>query len=1195
MFLYRIPRPLLPFFILCALVLATMNALAAERVIWQIGKRDSSTLEFNDHWDFEHHGDPHFLVGTSDPRKDWSGFHPGSADEAHGRRVHPFIISFQLTHPPCGIFYLTIDALFKVPGIPEYLVTINGRTGRFYFHPNLTYDIGDPDTAWNVMFSNQHLRIALPAAYLRQGKNRLVLICIDDQSHTIVSQVEPSDQVSGISYDDLELSNDPTAKFPQADSEATATPTIFYRKRQGSLREIVLLEVTTHHRFERGSVSLKVRGGNYSCDLPASYDFGESQCSVEVPGLTDPTSGDLTTDLGTESKTTAALLTPARKWKLFLAPLIHLDMGYTDYRPNSYEVHNRNIDQVISAMESNPKYKFNPDGSFIFQDLWKHRGLDWQKRCLALVREKRLAFPAQLFTINTGLASQEELARLFYPSAAFARKYGVPLTYANQTDVPAHVWALPSYLNRIGVKHLVISSNPFRGPIIPYGRLNEKSPFWWEGPDGSKVLTWFSRQYAQLEDLFTHQVNIAAGVNSLPIFLQSYSSSAYRPDAVLVYGTQSDNRPFAPGEVEFPAKWNKEFAYPSITTATIEDFFQYVDQHFAASLPTLRGDGGAWWEEMAAADARYAGMARRAKERVIAAEEAASLANIVNKDFAYPLDRDRVIWQNLLLYTEHTWGASGTWRRPDSDPAKTLLHDKEFFTRRATVDVDYMMRRGMSQIEDKIGLEGPSVVVFNPLSWRRSGLVEAEIGRGQGLTDPKTGRAIPLEVVRRLKDEEYDRVRFRADAVPALGYRCYSISGSGASAPAVEMPASNVIENAFYRVVVDPTRGGIKSLYDKALGKELVDPRSPYALDQYVYAGYGHEGVSLIRQRTEFNSSLLQFSQALPHPKLVLSTARQGKIVSVRRTRWGQILVMTSSAAHTPTIRTEIRLFDHEKKVELVNRVHKEVVRAPEGVYFAFPFSGDRPVIRYESQNAWINPMRDQLPGANKEWFIAQHWVAVTNPGLSVGLALDEAPLFTLGNIDRGLWPRTLDIKNGTVFSYIMDNYDGDDERPYQGGDFTFRYAITSEPSFEPDRLARFGRGEDNPLEVDEVTAADKAVWSSEPLDPQQEGFIEIDKKEVILTAWKGAEDGRGQILRFYNTIGRPIQARIGFPHFYFVSAFRTNLVEVNKEPIVPEQGHLILSLHPHEIYTLRVQGMSVRNLTAMRRQPHVKRRAREE
>src|SRR5262249_6561324 len=154
-------------------------------------------------------------------------------------------------------------------------------------------------------------------------------------------------------------------------------------------------------------------------------------------------------------------------------------------------------------------------------------------------------------------------------------------------------------------------------------------------------------------------------------------------------------------------------------------------------------------------------------------------------------------------------------------------------------------------------------------------------------------------------------------------------------------PLSNSFENGFYKIVVDPSRGGIASIFDKELGKELVDGGSHYALDQYVYAGYGHEGFSLIQQRTRFNSTLLQYSKALPRPNLDVSTAGQGRVVGARKAPWGASLILESSAAHTPKIETELRLFDKAKRLDLLNTVVKEVVRAPEGVYFAFPLAGE--------------------------------------------------------------------------------------------------------------------------------------------------------------------------------------------------------------------------------------------------------------
>ena len=161
-----------------------------------------------------------------------------------------------------------------------------------------------------------------------------------------------------------------------------------------------------------------------------------------------------------------------------------------------------------------------------------------------------------------------------------------------------------------------------------------------------------------------------------------------------------------------------------------------------------------------------------------------------------------------------------------------------------------MLRRGMSQIADKLNLRGPALVVFNSLSWPRSGEVETDINRGDVLVDLETGKPVELELLRHMPDEEYDRVRLRAVDVPALGYRCYGMVPRG-SIPekAKDEAASNTIESRYYRVTVDPERGGIASIYDKTLGVELVDASSAYALDQYVYAGYGHEGEDLIQQR----------------------------------------------------------------------------------------------------------------------------------------------------------------------------------------------------------------------------------------------------------------------------------------------------------------------------------------------------------
>ena len=111
---------------------------------------------------------------------------------------------------------------------------------------------------------------------------------------------------------------------------------------------------------------------------------------------------------------------------------------------------------------------------------------------------------------------------------------------------------------------------------------------------------------------------------------------------------------------------------------------------------------------------------------------------------------------------------------------------------------------------------------------------------------------------------------------------------------------------------------------------------------------------------------------------------------------------MMSSAAHTPEIRTEVRLFNRDKKIQIWNRLQKDEVKAPEGVYFAFPFAATPARIRYESQNTWIDPEKDQLPGANKEWLAAQHWVSVSGPDVSIALTLDKGAAPDTGRYQPG-------------------------------------------------------------------------------------------------------------------------------------------------------------------------------------------------
>ena len=140
-----------------------------------------------------------------------------------------------------------------------------------------------------------------------------------------------------------------------------------------------------------------------------------------------------------------------------------------------------------------------------------------------------------------------------------------------------------------------------------------------------------------------------------------------------------------------------------------------------------------------------------------------------------------------------------------------------------------------------------------------------------------------------------------------------------------------------------------------------------------------------------------------------------------------------------------------------------------------------------------VDPQKDMYPGAGHEWFSVRHWVSAEQDGVSVTIMPLDASLVTLGDINRGEWPSGLGDRQGTVFSYIMNNYWWTNYRASQGGECRFRYVITSAPESNQADLSRQGWEEATPLEVDEVTRSDRASESAETKEQIGESALHID------------------------------------------------------------------------------------------------------
>jgi len=176
--------------------------------------------------------------------------------------------------------------------------------------------------------------------------------------------------------------------------------------------------------------------------------------------------------------------------------------------------------------------------------------------------------------------------------------------------------------------------------------------------------------------------------------------------------------------------------------------------------------------------------------------------------------------------------------------------------------------------------------------------------------------------------------------------------------------------------------------------------------------------------------------------------------------------------------------------------------------------------------------------------------------GTRISWLTPDAPLVTLGDINRGEWLAKPRPASGLVFSYAMNNYWWTNYKAGQGGGLTFRYEIGTGAADQD----RFAQESFTPL----LAAGSPGVRGGEP------ARIAVSGKGVALTTLKGAQDGRGRILRIRNTTDAATTARVGLPAGPW-RAERCTLVERRTGDLPVSAGTVAVPLGPRETATVRL------------------------
>jgi alpha-mannosidase len=769
----------------------------------------------------------------------------------------------------------------------------------------------------------------------------------------------------------------------------------------------------------------------------------------------------------------------------------------------------------------------------------------------------------------TGVVSPEELIRHFYPARAWALGQGLDMGYGNHQETPAITWAMATVLAGMGVQHLVRAMYPYECPWVK--RLQEPPIYHWEGPDGSRVLvrrrnTDYVEGNFVLRDL--RATNTALHTDIIPRY--EAESDRYPFDAIALLGCYGDlarNSPTLPAKKAATiAAYNAQgWEYPKLVNASHKQFWDDIDRQFAdgkIEVPVYRGDYGAGWEPWPACMAYdFAGW-RRAGRRAMTADALAAIASRIDPEW-YSAHRDTLhrAWMNLIYLHDHAWNGANDGNRALNASARRqwqLAANRGF---------DAVIAGGLEALARRVpgdAKEGHDrVLVFNDQSWNRSGVVRlgwVDADPGSQVVDVSTGMRSASQVL-----EEDGRVTlcFQANNVPSVGYRVYAVDRGEPPSPPSGAPSglgeedlrsesdadspwitsSNRLEGPFYAVEVSPVTGGIASLYDRIRGCELVDPGSPYDLNQCLYLSDGIEHTP--------RSATVEIVECGPV--------------------FGQVVVR-AALKHT-TVKSTITLYAHLDRVDIRNDVEKTPTSEKQELHFAFPFNVPGCSYRYEAPGAIVDPRTDYLPGAGLAVTAVRHFVDVFNDECGVTLLQADTGLVQLGG--RRTWaedPQELGSSRGTVLSMALENtFDWHEAVRDQAGisQFVFRYALRGHGGgFDPVPAVRFAveaAGEDG------LQAIGLAAGQDGDLPAGMHSFLTVAPHNVVLTSLKVAEE-EGLIARFWDCAERDTQAEVATAGLGSLQgAEQTDLMERNGRSLATAADAAKLPVRARGLATLRL------------------------
>ncbi len=720
------------------------------------------------------------------------------------------------------------------------------------------------------------------------------------------------------------------------------------------------------------------------------------------------------------------LMEPVIKREIDFIHHSHTDIGYSYLQPEVEKIHIKDIYDALRMIEKTKnypaasKFKWNVESLWAVENFLKQASHSDSVRFFNAVKNGSIGLSGFYANMLTGLSMPEEMFHYTEYAEMLRKKFHLPIESAMISDVPGLAWATVTGFAKGGIRYLSDGPNytgknsPYLGDRVGYFvKTWGDKPVWWESPSGKeKILLWTAAKgYSSWHGtpaggiFLSGPKKIAGYLNDLAAEQYPYKMIQWR------YNIVADNGPVDTTISDFVKQWNEKYQSPKIVLTTINKMFEEFQSRNGDNLPVVKGDITPYWEDGAASTAYSEGVNRLNSLRC---QELTTLyAMLAPKK--YNTHDFYQAWRNIMMFTEHTWGAFNSISDPDLPFVTEQWQIKKNFMLDANKEINTLTDELLQPLTDTTSKK---IAVINTLSWPRGGAVYLPSAIDANVITDANGKTFPLQ---KLSD---GRKIFIAENIRPLSVSYFYLKNN--AQPQIQKNPFTItdssVSNGKIFVAWNTTNGSITKLVK----------------DGYNFSGdFKNQGLNGYWYVPGLNPA-----DAVTNDAVKINVVEQGPDLVT--------ITIRSSAPGTESLVRKISLFANDDKILLDDVIDKKAIRTKEGVYFSFPFTDDLKKTTIDVGYGTMQYLKDQLPGSNMDFLCTRRWLDASDNNKGIQLIMIEPFMTapdsmvdeTLGfNQSVKVW-RADGKPTSTWFSYVINNYWHTNYKADQQGISHYHYAI---------------------------------------------------------------------------------------------------------------------------------------------------------